>query len=118
MDNQTDYIMDETVHIVDELFTEYLNDETCNMKLFGILETLGKKSSGFTYALCNDGDGKLSGFVWMTSVMRSNFEKFSQYISVDAMKRKTNENLFPYMAIVVTDDMNKVQVCCEALIFS
>ena len=77
MDNKTDDIMDETVHIVDEVFTEYLNDETCNMKLFGILETLGNKSSGFTYALCNDGDGKLSGFVWMTSVMRSNFEKYS-----------------------------------------
>ena len=54
----------------------------------------------------------------MTSVMRSNFEIYSQYISVDAIKSKTNDNLFPYMAIVVTEDMNKVQVCCETLIFS
>ena len=34
------------------------------------------------------------------------------------MKRKTNFNLFPYMSIVVIDDMKKVQVCCEALIIS
>ena len=34
------------------------------------------------------------------------------------MKKKTNFNLFPYMSIVVIDDLQKVQVCCEALIVS
>ena len=49
----------------------------------------------------------------MTLVMKSNFEKYSQYICVDAMKRKMNDILFSYMAVMVIDDMNKVQVCCE-----
>ena len=56
------------------------------------------------------------GFVWMTAVMRWNFERFSQFIHINSQKSKTNPNLFPYISIVVLDEMNKVQVCCEALI--
>ena len=32
------------------------------------------------------------------------------------MKKKTNTNVMPYMSVVVLDDVNRVHVCCEALI--
>lgn len=116
LDNITTDIMDEAIVSIEDIFIENLNDDTCNMCLFAMLDTLRSKSSGFTYSLCHDINGKLSGVVWMTAFMRSDFEKISSNICVDAMKRKTNISLFAYMSIVVTDDMNKVQVCCESLI--
>ena len=116
IENETEDIMDSAVDAVDELFLESMNDDECNMKLLGIIEQLGKQNSGFTYALCHNEDHVIMGFVWMTAVMRSNFERFSQFICIDSRKSKTNPNLFPYMSVVVLDEMNKVQVCCEALI--
>ena len=55
--------MDEVVENIEEIFVEHLNGETYNMRFFAMLETLDNKNSGFTYALCYDDDGKLSGFV-------------------------------------------------------
>ena len=57
----------------------------------------------------------VTGVVWMTSVMRSNFEKKSQFICLDSMMKKTNKHLMPYMSVVIIDDLGNVQVCCEAL---
>ena len=70
LDNNTSDIMDEALQSIKEIFVENLANDTCNMRLFAMLETLGSKDSGFTYALCHDSDGTLSGFVWMTAVMR------------------------------------------------
>ena len=48
-------------------------------------------------------------------MMSSNFERFSQMITLDTMKKKTSTNVMPYISFVILDDMNKFQVCCEAL---
>ena len=50
--------------------------------------------------------------------MRSNFERHSTYICLDAMKRKTNVNLWPYMAITMNNEHNKVVVACESLMIA
>ena len=31
---------------------------------------------------------KVTGIVWLTSVMRSNFEGFSQFVTMDSMKKE------------------------------
>ncbi len=60
------------------------------MKLTGMMDLIGLKCKGFTYNIAYDHEDEITGFVWMTSVMRSNFERHSQYITMDAMKKKTN----------------------------
>ena len=57
------------------------------------------------------------GVVWMTLVMRSNLEQFGTYISLDAMKRKTNVHLWAYFGVVVKNEFSRPVVCCEALMF-
>ena len=52
----------------------------------------------------------------MTSVIQLNFERFSQFMCLDAMTNKTNVGLFPDMSIIVLGEMNKVSVRCEALV--
>ena len=54
----------------------------------------------------------------MTSVMRSNFKQYSQYVTLGTMKKESNTNLMPYISVVVLDGMNMVQVRCEALMIS
>ena len=116
LDEMTDDILDEAIHCVDDIYCSFMNEKSTDISLFRILESIGKISPGFTYAFSRDEDDRLTGVVWMTSVMRSNFERYSQFICIDAMKKKTNVSLFPYMSITVLDEMNKVQVCCEALV--
>ena len=54
----------------------------------------------------------------MTSSMRSNFERFGTYICIDAMMRELNTLNWPYFAVTLMNDMNKVCVACKALLFS
>ena len=53
----------------------------------------------------------------MTSVMRSNLERFRSYISLDAMKRKTNVHLRVYFGVVIKNEFSRSVVCCESLMF-
>ena len=54
----------------------------------------------------------------MTATMRSNFERFGSYISLDSMKRELNTLCWPYFAISLQNELNKVCVGCEALMIS
>ena len=118
LDEMSTDILDNVVTAVDAVYKQFMNNEQCNMKLLGILETLGNTCAGFTYSICKDINNNVTGFVWMTSVMRYNFLHYSTFICMDAMKKKTNVNLWPYMSIVVQDENGLVQVCCEALMTS
>ena len=110
----TDDILDDALVCAEEVFSEFINDNSCNSKIFGILEKLGR-NDGFTYNISYDNSGKVTGIVWMTSIMRSNLERYSSSICLDAMKRKTNVHLWPYMAIALVDELGRVCVGCEAL---
>ena len=85
-----------------------------NFRLF--LELLSSKAKGFTYKIAAGSDNIINGVVWMTATMRSNFERFGSYICLDSMKRELNKHLWPYFAITMVNDLNKVCVGCEALL--
>ena len=114
LDNITSDIIDEAVASVKEVYQQYLNDDSCSTKLFGMLEKLGKKDSGFTYNIAFDSNNKATGVVWMTSTMRSNLYRFGSFICVDAMKRNTNVYEWPYIGPTVLNDLNHIAVVCEA----
>ena len=50
---------------IKEVYQEYLNDETCSTKMFGMLETCSKIDPGFTYNIAFDNDNRATGVVWM-----------------------------------------------------
>ena len=54
----------------------------------------------------------------MTSIMRSHFERYQVVIFLDAMRRKTNVHLWPYMAIVIVNDMGEAHPVCESIMMS
>lgn len=54
--------------------------------------------------------------MWMTSIMRSNFEHFGSFLCLDAMKQKLNIHLWPYIAPVVTNEFNHTCIVAECLV--
>ena len=119
---------DEATQLVHELFDSMFNcsnddslsdnsyDET--MKFQDYLELLSRNAKGFQYRLAIGNDGIINGVVWMTASMRSNFEYFGSYISIDAMKREINTLQWPYFAVSLQNELNKVCVACESLMIS
>ena len=84
------------------------------MKFMAILEKLATIDPGFTYNFCVDKSNKITGFFWMTSVMRSNLYCFESFVSVDFMKRKINVHLWPHIGPVVMNELKKICVVCKS----
>ena len=82
------------------------------------LEAIASKAKGFTYVIASDEHNQCNGVVWMTPTMRCNFERFGSYISIDCMKRELNTMAWPYFAISLKNELNKICVGCEGLIIS
>ena len=107
LDNESDDFIDKAIMHSKDIFLEYINDDGSGLQLFAILARLGDIDPGFTYNICFDSNQKVTGFVWMTSVMRSRLERFSSFICLDAMKRTTNVQMWPYIAPVVMNELKK-----------
>ena len=116
IDDNNDDIIDFAIQSSKEIYLKYLHDDSCRTKLLAILDKLGRKDSGFTYNVSFDIDGKLTGFVYMTSVMRANLIRFGSFICLDAMKRRTNVHMWPYIGPTVMNDLKKSVVCCESFV--
>ena len=50
--------------------------------------------------------------------MRRNFERFGHYVCLDVMKRGINKLLWPYLAVTLLNDLNKVCVACESIVMA
>ena len=74
------------------------------------------KSKDFDYELAFDSNGRCNGVVWQTGTMRENFKRFGPFISLDAMKRAINKLLWPYFAVAMINNLNKICIGCEALL--
>ena len=123
---------DEATELINELFDQMFNKNQCDqsnssgddededghMKFQDYLQLLASKAKGFQYRVAIDSHGIINGVVWMTASMRSNFERFGTYLSLDSMKRKLNTLHWPYFAITLMNELNKVCVGCEALLIS
>lgn len=116
LDFNVDNILDKAVQASDNIFRGVLNTCEGNNKLLNFLYQLSLHDNGFTYKIFFNVRNEISGFMWMTSTMRSNFERFGSFISLDAMKRSTNIHLWPYIAPVVLNEFNNVMVICESFV--
>ena len=70
---------------------------------------------GFSYNTFRDDCGQVTGVVWMTATMRSNFELFGHYISLDVMQRGINTHNWPYLAATVSNELSHTCVVCESV---
>lgn len=104
-----------------DTWDELLNDgesEHCFFTFAEYMQTLKDCNSGFDYQLLTDMNGRYTGCIWQTSIMKDNFDRFGGYLSIDAMKRGINKLLWPYMSIAMFNEINCVCVACEAIICS
>ena len=97
-----------------EIFQDYLYDQKHKIKCMANLENLALIDSGLTYNVCVNKSNRITGFVWMTSVMKSNLYSCGCLISVDFMKRKTNVHLWPYIGPVVMNELKRICVVCKS----
>jgi hypothetical protein len=80
------------------------------------LEDLKAADLGFSYKIAVlASDGSDCGYVYMTSIMRANWEQFGSVVFLDAMKRKTNNVHWPYLSVVMLDGGKKVCLACKAI---
>ena len=91
-------------------------DEIITFKEY--MQLLKQSNAGFNYELFHDASGKCTGCVWQTATMRDNFERFGGFIALDAMKRKLNTLLWPYIALTMYNEMNMICVACEGIFIS
>ena len=101
LDDVTEDVIDKVMQCQKEIFQNFLYDQ--NQKInYGHFRKLASIDPGFTYNFCVDKSNKITGFVWMTSVMRSNLYRIKSFISVDFRKKKTNVHLWPYILILLS----------------
>ena len=115
LDEINNDIINNCVTSTKEIYYDFLNDDKCSFSLFTYLDSLAEVDAGFTYNIAQNDAGQMTGFCWMTSVMRSYFERFHVVIFLDAMRRKTNAHLWPYMSVVIVNDLGESRPVCEAI---
>ena len=118
LDDISDDFLDEAAKCAREIFYDFMNDSKCSFGLFQYLAKLSNADPGFTYDIAKDAEGKMTGFAWMTSVMRSHFERYHSVIFLDTMRTKTNIHLWPYISIVIVNDLGESYPVCESVMMS
>ena len=84
-DVNSDFI-DKAIQCSKEIFEDYLHNPNNKIIFLAIPDKLGTIDPMFVYNFCMDNQKKIIGFVWMTSVMRSNLYRLGSFINVDLMK--------------------------------
>jgi len=98
-----------------EMLRETMNNRTEMWQAEQFLQNLKKVDRGFDYRIAMQNDGRPTGVVWVTSAMRYNYESSGLCLFLDAIKCQQNDINWPYLSIVVLNNMKKVGNACEAI---
>ena len=80
LDDVNEDIIDKAIQCLKEIFQDYLYDQNHKIKFMAILEKLASIDPGFMNNFCVDKSNKITGHVWMSSVMRSYLYRFGFFI--------------------------------------
>lgn len=134
IDNEVTLNDDEAYTLAHNLWLEVADDiKNRGESIFSFidyLELIKSRAKGFTYKLAEAEEEdnqdqrnieekkkkKLEGVLWMTATMRKNFELFGDYLCFDMMKRGLNTLLWPYCAVTMFTEMNKMCIACEGIL--
>lgn len=103
-----------TRKVASELLREAWSDSGNVWVLESYLEKL-RATGRFYYHIGRDDKNRPTGVFWATAEMLQDFVHFGDFVSLDAMKRRYNTLLWPYLAICVYDSEGRVRVCGESL---
>ena len=115
LDNEDSNVIDNASKHVHSILRSVLNSSEEGWKLLAMLEKMHSADPGFTFRVCKDPNGCPTGVIWMTPQMRSAFELFGNFVSIDAMKRQQNSHHWPYIGPVVLDENKTVAVIAESI---
>ena len=116
IDYDASHSLDKAVQACENIFYGIMNTCQGNNKLVNFLFQLASHDDGFSYKIFFNKKNEISGFMWMTSTMRSNFERFGSFLAIDAMKGAKNIHLWPYVAPVVVNEFDNTCVVAECLV--
>ena len=116
LDNEDGDLIDSASKHVHEMVRSVLSSTVEGWKLLAMLKKMHEKDPTFTYRVIRDNNGCPTGVVWQTPQMRANYERFGNFISIDAMKRQQNALHWPYIGPVVLDENKTVAVIAESIV--
>ena len=116
LDDGVDNIVDQASKHIHSIIWSVLNSSISVWTFLTLLEKMSVADPGFTHRVCYDIDGAPTGAVWMTLQMRSHYEPFGNFISIDAMKRQLNSLNWPYIAPVILDKNKTIAVIAKSII--
>ena len=88
-------------------------DQNDLQQMITYLDSLVNCDDGFDYRIGRSVDGEVTGFVWMTGVMRRDFELFGDLLFVDRLGRPLNDKGWPSITIAMLDDLKKLCIAAE-----
>jgi hypothetical protein len=115
LDAQSPSFVDEATLHVRDILRNALNESTDSRRIEKLLEDLVKKDAGFAYRIARADNGSISGYIYMTSVMRARWERYGDVLFLDAMKRQLNSLHWPYLSVVCLEGDKRIVVCVEGI---
>ena len=112
--NTTDFIS-KASRVASEMLMDTLNNPSDMWHVEQYLQNLKSEDPGFDYRVSRSSDNKPTGIVWVTSAMRFNYESGGFCLFLDSMKRQQNDINWPYVSVVVLNNLKKIANACEAL---
>ena len=92
------------------------NDTDTMVTFHEYMLSLELQNKGFSVTFLKSNQGRITGCIWQTAIMRDNFERFGGFISMDAMKRHLTDIDWPYMSISMHNELNSVCLACEGIV--
>ena len=110
---------DNIVQMGKELWLEIMNDDNDTDTIVTFQEymlSLEHQNEGFAVNFLRSNQGRITGCIWQTAIMRDNFEWLGGFISLDAMKWNLTNLDWPYMSISMYNELNSVCLACEGIV--
>ena len=110
---------DNIVQMGKDLWMEIMNDDNNVDTIVTFQEymlNLESQNRGFAVSFLRSNQGRITGCIWQTAIMRDNFERFGGFVSMDAMKRNLTNLDWPYMSISMYNELNSVCLACEGIV--
>ena len=108
--------MDKAGEEADNIFVSLLSKTTIASRIYNFLYQLSIADPGFTYKIFYSKNGLVSGYMWMISSLRADFERFGFMLCIDAMKVALNKMTWPYLAVTTKNEFNIPVVICESIV--
>jgi hypothetical protein len=115
LDAQPPGFVDEASLHVRDILKNALNESTDSSRIEKLFGDLALKDPGFAYRVARADNGSISGYIYMTSVMRARWERYGDVLFLDAMKRQLNSLHWPYLSVVCLEGDKSIGVCVEGI---